>query len=210
VKERPELLALGGVVVALAGLGFDQEWLAIAGAGVTAAGVILAGLVRVRAERAAAALRRALSAGEDRRTTFERLVAAVDRRWRREWIGLVSWDDDGLGGSVEHSSGGDPPPPAALTGWLVREAESGTEAIVAPGAELGRDGVAVALPLRRDNSALVGFLVVTAPKLPPRHVELALLDTLDEIGLALADRPDPLIEGTSGPIPRLGVSAARR
>jgi hypothetical protein len=36
----------------------------------------------------------------------------------------------------------------------------------------------------------VGFLVVAAPKLPPRHVELALLDSLDEIGLELADRPE--------------------
>jgi hypothetical protein len=80
-------------------------------------------------------------------------------------------------------------------GWLVREAESGAAAIVAPGADLGREGIAVALPLRRDNSALVGFLVVAAPKLPPRHVELALLDSLDEIGLALAGRPsEPLAE----------------
>jgi hypothetical protein len=60
---------------------------------------------------------------------------------------------------------------------------------VAAGAELGREGVVIALPLRRDNSALVGFVVVAAPKLPPRHVELALLDSLDEIGLALADHP---------------------
>jgi hypothetical protein len=72
---------------------------------------------------------------------------------------------------------------------LVREAESGHDAIVAPGTELGHDGVVIALPLRRDNSALVGFLVVAAENLPPRHVELALLDSLDEIGLALADRP---------------------
>jgi len=72
----------------------------------------------------------------------------------------------------------------------VREAESGRTAIVAPGAELGRSGVVVALPLRRDNSTLVGFLVIAAPKLPPRHFELALLDSRDEIGLALADRPE--------------------
>ena len=49
--------------------------------------------------------------------------------------------------------------------------------------------VTVALPLRRDNSALVGFLVFAAPRLPPRHVELALLESLDELGLALARKP---------------------
>jgi hypothetical protein len=73
--------------------------------------------------------------------------------------------------------------------WLVREAESGADVIVAPGPELGRDGIELALPLRRDSSALAGFLVVEGERLPPRHVELALLETLDDIGLALAERP---------------------
>jgi hypothetical protein len=102
----------------------------------------------------------------------------------------MAWDEDGLGGSIEQARGADPLPAAALTGLLVREAESGRDAIVAPGVDFGRSGVVVALPLRRDNSALVGFLVVAAPKLPPRHVELALLGSLDEIGLALAERPE--------------------
>jgi hypothetical protein len=77
-----------------------------------------------------------------------------------------------------------------LMSWLVREAESGRDAIVAPGAELGVHGIAVALPLRRDNSALIGFLAFIAPTLPPRHVELALLESLDELGLALAVKPE--------------------
>ena len=37
---------------------------------------------------------------------------------------------------------------------------------------------------------------VLAPKLPPRHLELALLESLDELGLALAVRP-PLDGGGS-------------
>jgi len=163
LKERPELVALGGVVVALAGLGFAQGWLAVAGGGET---------------------------GEERERVFVRLAETVARVWKHDWIALTSWDEDGLGGSIEQALGDDPLPAAALTGLLVREAESGRDAIVAAGAELGCSGVVVALPLRRDNSALVGFLVVAAPKLPPRHVELALLESLDEIGLALADRPE--------------------
>jgi hypothetical protein len=145
--------------------------------------------VRVRAERAAAAVQRALGVGDDRERVFQRLAETVARLWPHEWMGRVAWDDDGLGGSVETSRGVAGPPAGALTSWLVREAESGSDALVAPGAELGLGGVAVALPLRRDNSALFGFLVVVGPKLPPRHVELALLDSLDEIGLALAERP---------------------
>lgn len=189
LKERPELVALGGVVVALAGIGFGQDWLAVTGGGVAVAGLALRALIRLRAERAATALRRALGTGEDRGRIFVRLAESVARGWKHDWIGLMSWDEDGLGGSFEQTRGTDPPPVATLTGWLVREAESGREAIIAPGAELGRDGVVVALPLRRDNSALVGFLVVASSKLPPRHIELALLDSLDEIGLALADPP---------------------
>jgi hypothetical protein len=189
LKERPELVALGGVVVALAGLGFAQEWLAASGGGIAVAGLALRALVRLRAERAAAALHRALG-GEQRERVFGRLAETVARVWKHDWIALMAWDEDGLGGSIEQARGDDPLPVAALTGLLVREAESGRDAIVAPGMELGHSGVVVALPLRRDNSALVGFLVVVAPKLPPRHVELALLDSLDEIGLALADRPE--------------------
>ena len=73
--------------------------------------------------------------------------------------------------------------------WLVREAESGLDVIVTPAVELGREGIEVALPLRRETSALIGFLVLEGPRLPPRHVELALLEALDEIGLSLAGRP---------------------
>ena len=190
LKERPELVALGGVVLVLAGLGFGQDWLAASGAGIAVAGLALRALIRLRAERAAAALHRALGTGEERVRVFARLTDTVARAWKHDWIALMAWDEDGLGGSIEHARGDDPPPPAALTGLLVREAESGRNAIVAPGEEFGRSGVVIALPLRRDNSALVGFLVIAAPKLPPRHVELALLDSLDEIGLALADRPE--------------------
>jgi hypothetical protein len=134
-------------------------------------------------------LHRALGTQEERAQVFQGVVAAVSGAWHPAWAGLVTWDDDGLGGSLDVEVGRQGPPAAALTSWLVREAESGRDAIVAPGAELGVAGVAVALPLRRDNSALVGFLAFVAPKLPPRHVELALIESLDELGLALAVKP---------------------
>jgi HD-GYP domain-containing protein (c-di-GMP phosphodiesterase class II) len=190
LKERPELLALAGVVAALAGLGFDQTWLTAAGGALALAGLALRALVQVRAGRSAAALHRALGTDNERSQLFRRVVSATSRAWHQTWAGLVAWDEDGLGGSLDAESGADGPARSALTSWLVREAESGRDVIVAPGAELGVDGVAVALPLRRDNSALVGFLVFVAPKLPPRHLELALLESLDELGLALAAQPE--------------------
>jgi HD-GYP domain-containing protein (c-di-GMP phosphodiesterase class II) len=190
LKERPELVALGGVVLALAGLGFDQTWLTVTGGALALVGLGLRAVVQVRAGRAAAALHRALAAHDERPAVFHHVVTALSGAWHHAWAGLVAWDEDGLGGSLEAESGKDGPVPAALTSWLVREAESGRDAIVTPGAEVGVDGVAVALPLRRDNSALVGFMAFVAPKLPPRHVELALLESLDDLGLALALKPE--------------------
>jgi hypothetical protein len=208
LKERPELLALGGVVVALGGLGLGQASLAAAGGAVAVAGLALRALLRVRSEGTAAAVRRAVAAGDERARVFERLAETVGRFWKHDWIGLLSWDEDGLGGTVEHARGAEGPAPASLTSWLVREAESGTDAIVAPGEELGHGGVAVALPLRRENSALIGFLVVTAPRLPPRHIGDALLESLDEIGLALAERPGLDGRGAQGPQPLEAVPDA--
>ena len=74
--------------------------------------------------------------------------------------------------------------------WLVREAESRDELLTAPGHELGRDdGAYVALPLRRENSTLVGFVVLRTPRALQRHVRSALARSLDALGLALAQRP---------------------
>jgi hypothetical protein len=73
--------------------------------------------------------------------------------------------------------------------WLVREAESRDDLLVAAAHELGGDGAYVALPLRRENSALTGFLVLRSPSALQRHVAAALNSSLDAIGLALAPRP---------------------
>jgi hypothetical protein len=187
LKQRPELLALVGVVLALVGLGFDQHWIAVAGAIAAGAGLVLRLVARVRSDRLTESLRRALHA-PSRPRLFDELVDRLDRAWPIGFACLVSWDEDGLGGRIEESRGEGPTEPALMS-WLVREGESGAHVIVAPGAELGCAGIELALPLRRDSSALVGFLVLQGTRLPPRHVELALLETLDDIGLALAARP---------------------
>ena len=187
LKERPELLAFCGVVLALVGLGFEQRLAAVVGAVIAVAGLSLRALARARSERLTDSLRRALAA-PTRPALFDELVDRLDRAWPIGFACLVGWDEDGLGGRIELSRGDGPSEPALMS-WLVREAESGTDVIVAPGPELGRDGIELALPLRRDSSALAGFLVVEGERLPPRHVELALLETLDDIGLALAERP---------------------
>jgi putative nucleotidyltransferase with HDIG domain len=206
VTARPDLLALGGLVTALVGLAFGEPWLAITGAAVGAAGVVFRALARTRSERLVRALRRSLHA-TTRDSVFAGVAAVVGVAWTVDWAGLVAWDEDGLGGHVERSRGTSGPDATALMSWLVREAESGADLIVAAGADVGCDGVVLALPLRRETSALVGFLVFEAPRLPPRHVELAFRETLDDLGLALADRPRESAE-LSAPESRVAAQQA--
>jgi hypothetical protein len=80
-------------------------------------------------------------------------------------------------------------PDPELTSWLLREAEAGRELIADDGSQLGRDGASLALPLRRENSALVGFFVLGGSGDPPPHVLAAARSSLDRVGLALAAAP---------------------
>jgi hypothetical protein len=177
-------------------------WIAVlVGAVVAVLGLGLSAIVRMRADRLAASFREALGGNATRDTIVDALLIRLGRAWAIRWGGYVSWLDDGLGGTLELSRG-QGPPEAAVVSWLVREAESGLDLIAAPGAEVGRDGMLLALPLRRDNSAIVGFIVVEAERTLPRHVDRALRATLDEIGLALADRP---VAARSGQVLRLSV-----
>jgi hypothetical protein len=187
-KARPELVALAGVIGMLGGVGLDQRWLVVAGTVVAVIGLVLLGWVRFRANRLARALGSALAAG-DRVRVFEGLSSVLEAATGGEWVGLVSWQEDGLGGEVELSRG-EGPPERVLMSWLVREAESRQELLTAAGHELGGDGAYVALPLRRENSALTGFLVLRTPRALQRYAAAALSGSLDALGLALARGPE--------------------
>jgi hypothetical protein len=189
IKERPDLLALGGLAAALAGVGVRVPPLAFLGALVAAIGLFLRAWARLRTARLQGALRAAL-AGDERERIFERLAAVLEQAVGADWVGLVSWEEDGLGGALE-ASRGQAPTEQALMSWLVRQAESRTDVIDAPARDLAeQQGVYAALPLRRENSALVGFVVMRGPRTLQRHAHAALSSSLDAIGLVLADRPE--------------------
>jgi hypothetical protein len=187
LRERPELIGLAGVITALGGFGLDELWLVGVGLAVATTGFALQGWMQLRANRLARALASALGAGE-RTRVFEAFDLLLAETTRSDWVALVQWHEDGLGGEIEVSRG-EGPSEITLMSWLVREAESRDDLLVTAGHELGGDGAYVALPLRRENSALTGFLVLRSPSALQRHVATALNSSLDAIGLALAPRP---------------------
>jgi hypothetical protein len=188
-REQPEVATVGGLISALAGVGLGQAWLVAAGGAVLCGGVLLRAFVRLRTGRLRGAIAATLTSGT-RDEVFARLSAVLGNALGCDWTGLVAWDEDGLDGVLERSRG-EAPPEQAVMSWLVREAESREELLAATPHELSLpgDGLYVALPLRRENSALVGFVVLRSPRPLPRFARAALVESLDGIGLALADRP---------------------
>jgi HD-GYP domain-containing protein (c-di-GMP phosphodiesterase class II) len=188
IKERPELIALAGVIGGLAGVGLDQRWLIVAGGAVAFCGLALRAWFRLRANRLTHALAASLAA-DDRGRVFDGVSSVLHATTGADWVALVQWHEDGLGGEIQLSRG-EGPPERALMSWLVREAESRDELLETAGHELGGDGAYVALPLRRENSALTGFIVLRSPRALRRYVGGALAGSLDAMGLALATGPE--------------------
>jgi len=188
LKERPELVALAGLVGGLAGVGLHQNWLVVAGVVACFCGLVLQAWVRIRANRLSRALADALAA-QERERVFRSLTDVLGKTAHADWAALIEWREDGLGGTIELAHG-EGPLEHVLMSWLVREAESRDELIATGGHELGGEGGYVALPLRRENSALTGFVVLRTPRALRRYVSDALSVSLDAIGLALAPEPE--------------------
>ena len=188
LRRRPELWIAFGTTVGLVGLGIELMEVAIGGGIVALVGAARWLASRVRAHRLSAALAEAVADG-DRAMMFGLVADAFEASWPLDYAMLVAWEEDGAGGTVELQRGESNVPDPELTSWLLREAESGRELIADDGFQLGRDGSSLALPLRRENSALVGFLVFGGSGHPPPHVLAAARSSLDRLGLALAHAP---------------------
>jgi hypothetical protein len=191
VALRPELLVAIGVAAALVGVGIEVPEVVGGGAIVGFAGLILWAASRLRAGRLRRRLDEVLAADDERRVVFDRIVDVFERAWPLQFAQLVSWHEDGAGGTVALRRGSWAVPDPELMSWLLREAESSHELIVDDGDELGSEAVTIALPLRLENSALVGFLVLGGMRRPPAHVLATARSVLDRLGLALAEAADP-------------------
>jgi hypothetical protein len=144
---------------------------------------------RRRVSRLTSALHETFQHAPDQAQMFGSFVDVIDKAhtWPLAYAAFVEWSDDGSGGAVRLERGARRPPETSLVSWLLREAESGAELVVDTGLELPSAGFAVALPLRRDNSSLVGFLVLCGDDQPPAHVLPALEACIDSLGLAVGE-----------------------
>jgi hypothetical protein len=201
LRRRPELVALAGGVAVLAGLGTRIVEIVLGGAVLTLVGAALWARSRLLAQRLGAALDEALDTGGDRSSMFERVDEAVSDAWEASYAALVAWDEDGSSGSVVYSRGDDSPPEPVLISWLLREAESGLEISVDAGEELGAGTVSLALPVRRENSVLLGFLVFRGEGHPPPHLAPALESRLGRLSSAFADTSPVVPRRPGAPAP---------
>ena len=89
LKERPELVALGGLVAGLAGIGLDQVWLAALGGAFAVAGVLLRGWARFRSNRLETRSRRHWPTTGAILSCSNGSPASLATATRSDWIGLV-------------------------------------------------------------------------------------------------------------------------
>ena len=190
---RPDLIALAGGGAFLVGLGMEVTIVAIVGAVVTLVGLKAWRGTRKQISRLTAGLEEAWEVAGDQAHIFGRLVDAIAPTWPPGYAAFVEWSDDGAGGSVQLERGSGGPAETSLISWLLREAESGAGIVVDSGGQLAGAGVAVAIPLRRGNSALIGFLVLCGPEQPPKHLLPALETCLDPLGVAFAEAPQAVV-----------------
>ncbi len=190
---RPDLIALAGGGAFLVGLGMQLTIVAMVGAAVSLLGLKVWHRTRKRISRLTVGLEEAWDVPGDQAHIFGRLVDAVDQTWPVKHASFVEWKEDGAGASIRMERGADGPAETPLISWLLREAESGAGIVVDTGGRLAGAGAAVAVPLRRGNSALVGFIVLSGTEQPPKHLVPALQTCLDPLGVVFAEAPQAVV-----------------
>ena len=211
--RRPEVTALAGGALLLVGLGTAIFPLAVAGVVTTLVGLKLWHSRRRRVARLTRALHETFSHTADHAQMFGSFVDAIDKQhvWPLVYAAFVEWAQDGSGGTAKLERGAHRPPDTAVVSWLLREAESGGGVVVDEGVELPSVAFSAALPLRRDNSALVGFLLLCGKEEPPVHVVPALEACLDALGPAFGEaRPADVLRLRKENVKRLDARRRRQ
>lgn len=141
-------------------------------------------VLRLRAGRLAARTTQAIEAAAPT-DALAAALATVGSVAELSWVGLVSWGETELTSAIEHEwrQGCTGPSEAAVTSWLLRDADAAGRLLAADGRELGCEGRALALPTGTQER-IEGYVVLVFRKRPPSHVTRALVDVRDELGAA--------------------------
>jgi len=191
----PEGLGIGGVAGALVVAALAPPLFGLIPLALTGAGVVLVLAERSRARHLLSNMRVILSAPVSREASFEVLARRLSAVAEVRWAGLVGWQEEELFGwiELERRLTSERPREAALTSWLIRDAEAGEGLLRASGSEVGGEGLYFAVPLRADG-ATAGFLVLALGGRPPRHLTLALEASSRELVAAFATAAPAVVE----------------
>ena len=176
LRRGSEATAVAGVIAALVTVAWGEPLLAAPALVLAAAGVAANVVERRRLRRLVSNLRVVLAAPLGVDAVFRALVRRLAEVTELRWAGLVGWHEEELSGWIDREQRltSERPNEAALTSWLLREAEAGERVLRAEGAEAGgAGGVYLAVPLQPSGST-AGFLVVGLGCTPPRRLCRAL------------------------------------
>ena len=187
----PEGLGIVGVAGALTVVALAPPLFGLIPLLLTAAGVALVVTERARARQLLSNIRVILSAPVSRAASFEVLTRRLSEVAEVRWAGLVGWQEEELFGwiELERRLTSERPREAALTSWLIRDADAGESLLRASGTEVGGEGLYIAVPLRPQGSTS-GFLVLALGGRPPRHLTLALEACSADLETAFAAAPE--------------------
>src|SRR5439155_8155506 len=186
-------MALAGGGVFLVGVGTGLVPLSAGGAALALVGLSVWYRTRRRVSRLTAELHETFETPRDSAHIFGSFVDVLEGTWRPDYAAFVEWNEDGSGGQISLERGSSRLSETSLVSWLLREAESGAEITLDAGGELSGIEATIALPLRRENSALIGFFVLCGVEQPPAHVLPALESCLGPLGRALAEAPQAVV-----------------
>jgi HD-GYP domain-containing protein (c-di-GMP phosphodiesterase class II) len=176
-----------GVVGALVAAGVGQLGFAVPALALTAVGIGATVAERRRVRMLVSNLRVILTAPLGVEVVFAAFVRRLAELSELRWAGLVGWHEEELAGWIDREQRltKEQPNEAALTSWLIRDADAGERVLRAAGSEVGGGGTYVAVPLR-PTGATAGFVVLALGGGVPRRLLRALEACATELEGAFA------------------------
>ncbi len=188
----PEALTIGGITGALLVLASASPVYALIPAALAVAGIAARMIDRSHTRRLISNLHVILAAPVAQAAVFDALTRRLAETAELRWSALIGWQEDELFGWVEleRRLTSERPRAAALTSWLIRDADAGERVLRASGSEVGGSGVYLAIALR-PGDVTAGFLVLGLGARPPRRLSLALETCAEELETAFTGRAQP-------------------